>query len=316
VVRPLLRTPRREIEAYCAEHGLRPLHDVTNEDPTYLRNRVRHELLPLLEGYSPAFRENLTRLAQQAREEAEVLDGLAGQLLPEAESRPPPWPWMRPRDDGVPVAPLLGAGSALGRRALRLLVRRTCGDAAELDAALLARLWCLLQVSAGAVDLPGCPYHAVRRGGELALRRAESAPELEPLTLGPHGRWDLPGWSSELDIEEVPPPADPRRPPGEALLDAGAVRAPLRVRPPGRGDRFHPLNAPGSRLLSDLFIDRKIGREHRAGWPLIEDAEGILWVPGLAVAHRARVTERTLRCLFLRIRPRLRSPSAAGGSVL
>ena len=112
-----------------------------------------------------------------------------------------------------------------------------------------------------------------------------------------------PAWGLCLAITVVPPPSDPRCPPDEACIDEGSLEAPLRLRPPAPGDRLHPLGAPGSQLLSDLFTDRKIPRELRASWPVLADQEGILWVVGLAVAERARVGVQTRRCLRLTVSP-------------
>ena len=72
--RPLLGTWRRQVEAYCARHGLSPVHDETNDSLEFARNRVRHELIPLLEQrFNPRAREALVRLAQAARDEHQVV---------------------------------------------------------------------------------------------------------------------------------------------------------------------------------------------------------------------------------------------------
>ncbi len=63
LVRPLLAIPRADIEAYCAAHSLAPRFDRSNEDTTFYRNRLRHELLPLLATYNPAIGETLARTA-------------------------------------------------------------------------------------------------------------------------------------------------------------------------------------------------------------------------------------------------------------
>jgi tRNA(Ile)-lysidine synthase len=76
-----------------------------------------------------------------------------------------------------------------------------------------------------------------------------------------------------------------------AVLSADAVAAPLTVRNRRRGDRFHPLGAPGSRKLQDVFVDHKIPRDARDRVPLVVDANGrIVWVVGVAIAEQCRVT--------------------------
>lgn len=73
-VRPLLRTSRAEIERYCQERQLQPRHDATNDALDHTRNRVRHELLPILERYNPNIRMTLTRLADAVASDMEIVE--------------------------------------------------------------------------------------------------------------------------------------------------------------------------------------------------------------------------------------------------
>ena len=70
IIRPLLSSSRAEIIAYCDEHGLVPQEDASNADPHFLRNRIRHELLPLLEALNPGIRATLLRNAEVAQIDA------------------------------------------------------------------------------------------------------------------------------------------------------------------------------------------------------------------------------------------------------
>ena len=86
-------------------------------------------------------------------------------------------------------------------------------------------------------------------------------------------------------------PIEPDNPLVE-IVDAEALSgAVLRTRQ--SGDRIHPLGAPGSRLLSDFLIDRRIDRPLRDFTPLIARDKRILWIGGLGVAEEARITEST-----------------------
>jgi len=73
LVRPLLATPRGAIEAYCAEQGLQPRFDRSNEDTTFFRNRLRLHLLPILESYNPAIRQVLAHTADVLAADHETL---------------------------------------------------------------------------------------------------------------------------------------------------------------------------------------------------------------------------------------------------
>ena len=91
-----------------------------------------------------------------------------------------------------------------------------------------------------------------------------------------------------------------RSDPRTELLDPASLRgAVLRTRRPG--DRFHPLGAPGDRLLSDYFTDRKVDRPLRDCWPLVAAGNRVLWVCGLGLGETARLQNERLRCVRLTI---------------
>ena len=100
-------------------------------------------------------------------------------------------------------------------------------------------------------------------------------------------------------VSVVPPPPDPARASGPAVawMDADRVVRPLRVRARRPGDRYRPLGLEGTVKVQDLLVDRKIPREWRDSIPVLEDARGILWVPGFRVDHRTRITEDTKTAL-------------------
>ena len=109
LIRPLLDTPRSEIEAYCAKNGLAPRWDSTNTDTYYTRNKLRLEVLPLLEKeFNPNLKETLARLAASAREDDALLEKLARQAA--AGHR-----------GSFPVKELAAMDGALAKRVVRIL---------------------------------------------------------------------------------------------------------------------------------------------------------------------------------------------------
>lgn len=307
LIRPLLRVSRAELEAYCSAHGLEPRTDSTNADLAYRRNRVRLRLLPLLKEYDPAISRHLLRLADQARDEQALLTREVDALLASAivADRPAPWPIPLP-----PLPPSLAlhtdalsqAPPALVRRALRRALRSVAGYALEMDAVLVERL---VEMASGAgptaLDLPGCDFEARRDGERLLLRGAPGLLSPAPVEVALPGITDAASFGLRLSIREAPIPENLRLPPAEAVLDAATLRSPLLLRVAAAGERFQPLNAPGRCLLSDFFASRKVPVPLRAAWPVLADAGGPVWVLGLAIAHRARVTPRTPRAIRLSV---------------
>ena len=107
--RPLLGVWRDQVEAYCRRHDLNPVHDETNEARDFARNRVRHELIPLLEAaYNPRAREALVRLALAARDEHRVVATAASRWL-KAHPAPHPRKLFNRLQPGVQVEVLRSA---------------------------------------------------------------------------------------------------------------------------------------------------------------------------------------------------------------
>ena len=89
----------------------------------------------------------------------------------------------------------------------------------------------------------------------------------------------------------------------EVGVAAGAVQLPLAVRSRRPGDRFHPLGAPGARKLQDFFVDTHVAREARDRVPLVVDGDTMVWVAGLRIDERYKVTPATRSVIHLRFEP-------------
>ncbi len=151
LVRPLLDVTRAEVEGYLAELGQAARHDPHNDCLDFLRNRIRHELLPLLaDRYHPGVRESLRRLATAACEAQEVLERLAEELLDASLIR-------RDRQSAqLERTPLKAASEPLRREAMVGLWRRQGWPQQAMTRAHWQRLACAIAENADArFDLPG-----------------------------------------------------------------------------------------------------------------------------------------------------------------
>lgn len=287
-VRPLLAVSRGEIEAWLLKRNFPWREDASNSDTAFLRNRVRHELLPLLTTYNPTAAERLRRSAEILAEESALLDQLAQEradcLLTTAHG-------------GISLDISLFAEEprALRLRLLREAFRRSAGSLAHLDFDHLERV--------EAVAL------AAKTTGELHLpRRVKVARWYTRLVFSsnaPHsGSWelDIPGVGDYLlpsgallTVSKTPVPFDPADIlPERACFDADEAPFPWRVRSFLSGDRFAPLGTAGTRKVKRVFIDAKIPAQLRADIPLLADGKGaILWICGVRRSAQALVTSST-----------------------
>jgi tRNA(Ile)-lysidine synthase len=115
--RPLLGTWREDVQAHCLKHGLHPVEDPTNRSPRFARNRVRRQLIPVMETFNPQVKSSLVRLATAAREEHEVVTEQA-------------MSWLAKQVDGLDRPGFKALPTAVGVESLRLAWGRALGGRA------------------------------------------------------------------------------------------------------------------------------------------------------------------------------------------
>ncbi|HEY7788972.1 MAG TPA: tRNA lysidine(34) synthetase TilS [Vicinamibacterales bacterium] len=306
VIRPLLDCSRGELQHFLANRGLTYCEDLSNADRRITRNRLRHEVLPLLRReFNPSLDATLAREAIVAREDAAYLEQLAAEVRPQLTA-PVPGGYR------VPAAAVLETPRPLARRVLRDLLVELAGERfigfEHVDAVLR------VCAEAGRVDLPG--QFAERIGREVVLmhRPAGSARALqataagfaEPLPVPGEVAWPEAGWrvSASLAISgaEGCLPGALSGGGAAALIDREVVGDGLLVRSRQRGDRFRPAGLQGHQKLQDFLVNRKVARQNRDQVPLVVDAENrIIWVAGHRLAEEFRVTDQTAGMVILKL---------------
>lgn len=299
LVRPLLDWWRADTERYCREKGLSPLYDPTNTDTTYFRNRLRHELIPQLQGYNPRFKEALVRTAL-------ALQG-DGDLLAEVVEAA----WQKSRLDEGPGfiafdrVVLESLSAALRRNVFRRAAFALRPGLRDVDFDALERAASLKPVDlAGGLRLFAEGQKIYLAAYEADLPSADWPQVSEQFSVISGQNMLGGGWL--LTCEEVPLIADNWQQNTDnwsAWLDADSAGGKLLVRTVRVGDRFQPLGMPGASVkLQDLFVNVKLPKRAREKWPLLCVGDEIAWVAGLRLAHPWRVTENTKRGLFLQIK--------------
>jgi tRNA(Ile)-lysidine synthase len=298
IVRPLLAVRGAELRAYLETLGQVWREDPTNRDGRAARNRVRQLVLPALDAaLEPGWASRWSGALADQRAAWDWLATEADGLL-EAASVPGSASGEPP---ACRVAPLRAAPAALVPVALQRWIEPRLPR--DLSRRHLQAATALVRngQSGQSVQLPE-GLRLVLEQGRLVLL-AEAPPAAAP------GAWTLlreavPGPAAWAEIERQPTgraPADrlPARP--EAWVAADAVVEPLAVRAARRGDRVQLLSAPGSKTVRRILQDRRVPWRLRAGWPVVADGRGIVWLPGLGVAERMRLESRTARALRLRL---------------
>jgi tRNA(Ile)-lysidine synthase len=285
LVRPFLGWAHDEIRVAAIDLAVEWREDLSNLDRRFLRNRVRHELLPLLEnGYQPAIRRVLARAQTLWRDQAEWAERSARE-------------WLGGRNgqfDSLPVA--------LQREVLRV----------QLSAALIPPSFELIEALRGQ---PGTPIQVdiarmVRRETEGRVC-VEAVDDSDPIFRRDEIRLDLSAGSGRIafaglriDWEVIEQAGEDRgQGPGqnEEVFDADAMGTVVTLRHWRPGDRFRPIGLRGRSKLQDLFTNRRLPAEARHRAVVAETADGtIFWVEGLRMGECAKLTAGTQRRVLWR----------------
>jgi len=307
LIRPLLETPRAEIEAYCQEHGLRPRFDRSNLDTTYYRNRLRHELIPYLESYNPNIREVLRRSARVISDDYSFLQAELERI----------WPTIVSSESEEAITFDLDRWRALPtsqqRSTLREAIHRLRRSLRNINWIHVENALSALKAKpAGTqVTLPqglmlfiGYRDFTVADEGyvpevDWPLLLVESLPVAVPgVTELPDSDWCLE--AAIIEREEFGEAYLDNPNPWQAFLDYERVGSELVLRQRRSGDRFQPLGLGGrEKSLHTFMIDVKIPRSLRDFVPIVATPRHIVWVAGWRIDERAKITAETERILHL-----------------
>jgi tRNA(Ile)-lysidine synthase len=316
LVRPLLEVDRATVLAHLRAHGLEWVDDATNRDPRYLRNRIRHEILPLLaDRVGTRLPQALRRVAWASRETIEALDTLLAPRLREL-IRPGPGGTLLALDGLRDLPP----GAAKGLLRLALAEVAPPGPVRSgLRAAHVAGLHALFEARSGArVRLPGGIVIERARDGLWVSGGAVAVP-VSPVPVP--GETRLAGWPGRLVADIVTPERsasgslvkphpDPRH---EVWFDADALAGPLSIRPCGQRASMIPFGGSGPVQVARLLATAGAARLARPTWPVLvatgAGAEEVVWLVGIRRGAAAPVGPTTRAV----VRIRVDRAGAAGG---
>lgn len=312
-IRPLLYTSSIEIREFLAEEERSFALDHSNEDPKYLRNRIRHELLPLLDRqYKTGIERILARTAEITGREDDFMQDQVRLVLSDWEISD------STLNVSLDIAKLRALHEALARRIVKTLLERFSPDEkgvfhshiqSVIDLALLGK-------PSGRLHLPFA-VEAKRDYGRLILRRRERGGQCGdycyPVTVP--GRIHIPevqmilefsvidaGCAEVIELMNEKDGAAREysagiQKAGQVYLDYERLTCPLKIRNIQPGDRMRPLGMEGTKKVKAIFIDQKVSRDDRHRIPLLADADGILWIAGSCLNESVRITAGTRRVL-------------------
>ena len=251
LIRPMLTVTRQEVMAFLQEWNLPHVEDQSNHTDQFLRNRLRHHVMPLLNRENPRLAENVSAMAMQLRQEEHYLSRQV-----ELTDR---------------VSVLREMDPALRNRALESFLRQQGVKEPQREQIQLLKCLVFSNNPSARGAFPGRVTIGREYDRLIRLPRQE-APDTAQLTLGSQ---KLPQWKLEIHVSQA-----------QSLEQGKTV---FTVQPEGKivvrsrlpGDR---IRLPGgSKTLKKLFIDEKIPAWERPFLPVLADEKGVLAVVGIGV---------------------------------
>ncbi len=282
LIRPMLDISRREVLAHCEFHRLDFRSDSSNLSIDYTRNRVRHELMPLLRTFNPRVDQTIARTARLLYQDEDYLQQVSAELLNSARRR-----------TALAIEPLLSAHGSIRRRVLRAWLLETRGGLQRLEAAHFAALENLIthSQSGRSIELPDRSI-VTREFDHLTFSRSGKnlSTSLPPVSLKAGETLKFGNfifiWRRIVSRESTQ--VSSQGEPGIylALLRDGPETENLKLRVRAPGDAYLPAGSRHKTKLKTLMIRHKIPLSERDNYPLLVTGDDqIIWSPGLPVAQ-------------------------------
>ena len=296
LVRPLLDTSRKAIEAYARRENLPWRIDPTNATSKYRRNALRHEVLPRLTALEPEAVGNLARAARLMR------DYVDATLRPAADDHLRHCFHDRPVGGVLDVAALRERVPVWRRRVILAALKRTLPKAPRSQAVAdeIAQL-----ISAQTGRRVEFGSGTVWRGRTvLRFLPDRAVPPPVPTTPVPYDAdVSLPLGTLRVDTDASVPANLGAKGPTVAYVDAARLEEPLTVRTWTDGDRFRPLGLEGSKPVSDFLTDAQVPPWVRPHIYVLCAGPAIAWVVGNQLDHRFRIRPETNQVVRLQFVP-------------
>lgn len=291
IIRPLIECTREEIESYLSENGISYITDSTNLNDCYSRNKIRHNALPVLENVNSGFFSVFSGCLSSLAADEAFLDKTAQKAFDEIMC-----------DSSFDIQKIKELDESVKRRLLIKIgeffgAREVSGRQVSLLSALLDEKGAVMLSGGVTVASDGKKlFSPKRKAGECEIYEKYS-PE--------RSYYEFPGCS--LSVKAIDKNAfdiyNIKKPSYLNFLDADKLKDAV-FRSRIDGDRFKYPNAEHSKSLKNLFKEKNITPEDRYGVPMLCSDDGILWINGVGVSDKAKITDKTKNIIEINITER------------
>ncbi len=294
IIRPLMFAARHEIEKFQHDHSIPFCIDSSNLSDKYVRNKIRHEIVPVLSAINPSYREGMTQTMERLRD--------AGQIVTEGIHEKGSYVFTRNENTlFIDISGLLNLSpltaylteflSPLGFNysTIKKIVSSLTGTSGKIflsptHCLLKDRKYLIINPLSACIPATASAYFIDHDASCLYL----------PLSL-------------HLERKEITENYQPDKRPEVACLDLDLIRFPLLLRKWKKGDYFYPCGMNHAKKVSDYFIDEKFTLFEKTNTWILESDGKIIWLVGQRIDHRFRITSETKMVLKIELQGQDRS---------
>ncbi len=269
-IRPLISVTRAEVEQYCKEQNINFVDDSTNFTDDYTRNKIRHNVIPVLKEFNSSLENTLSRTACILSEDNDCLDGLARELYNRVKS-----------ENGIKTAELSGVHPAIAKRVIAFFLNDIGIDAMSVNIeGVLAIL------NGGKVIMPNA----------VALKSQKGTLFIEKETAPAEFTTEY----SVVDREEFEKLKKVNSLLLKNTLDYDKIIGEFCIRPKLSGDKMRISGRGVTKTLKKLCTENAVDLTLRDNLPVAADEQGVIWGYGFGVSERVEVDSSTKNFLILK----------------
>jgi len=279
IIRPLLNCTRADIETYSNENNIAFRNDSSNDKDDYLRNRLRHHLVPLLKDLEPNYQEQMNRSIAHLRSVADFLGHNMNQLAEQLLETIP--------EGGFKIS----LAHLRQHQQLNLVLFEILHPFGFNPSQIQSILSFVSPYQTSNQKESILPHH--NAGQVIESPTWKVYKEADQLVLVPIHSKSLTPY--QVKVNPVPLEGWRNRPtnPNLALVDADLLEKELQIKPWQPGDRFQPLGMTQFKKISDFLIDQKVPIRQKEALMLVWSGDKIVWVVGHRLDNRFKITPST-----------------------
>jgi tRNA(Ile)-lysidine synthase len=294
LIRPLIELSAKEIRDFLSSRGIKYVNDPSNITDKYSRNKIRHQLIPVLKSFNKKAPENIYRTIGHLLSDEIYLQKIAKELYRSNH-------FKRWGDIWLPVDFLLNLPTPIFKRLVYQAIYDIGGDLKNLNTNRFKRLKdFLVERREKTIALDKLSTVCLHRGYVIIFQHHFGNIEGEQnLVYGRETKVSSICSIRARLVNRKTRDDETRR--DKAFINPALVEKPLKVRGVKPGDRFCPLGMEGEKKLQDFFTDEGVPRHQRQRIPIVTDKKGIIWLAGFRIDRRVKIDTQTSQLLVLEL---------------